>query len=63
MNRSPAVVAAYLVWKYGLSVSQAMLVVRQARPAAKFGRGADGVLQRDLELWAGQCRDQRRESE
>ena len=36
MNRSPAVVAAYLVWKYGLSALQAMLVVRQARPPAKF---------------------------
>ena len=49
-------VAAYLIWKYGLSVSQAMAVVKEARPAARFGRGAGGVLQRDLELWENQCR-------
>ena len=38
MNRSPAVVAAYLIWKYGFAASQAMLVVRQEKPAAWFGR-------------------------
>ena len=55
INRSPAVVAAYLIWKYGLSATQAMLVVRLARPAARFGRGPRGVLQKDLEVWAEKC--------
>ena len=55
MNRSPAVVAAFLIWKYGFAASRAMEVVREAKPAARFGRGAEGVLQQDLDAWATQC--------
>jgi protein-tyrosine phosphatase len=56
MNRSATMVAAFLVWKFpGMTAAEAMAVVRQARPAARFGRGEEGVLQRDLRQWELDC--------
>ena len=56
MNRSATMVAAFLVWKFpGMTAADAMAVVRQARPAARFGRGEEGVLQRDLRQWELDC--------
>ena len=55
MNRSPAVIAAYLIWKYGFTAPESMEMVKVARPAAQFGRGAQGVLQQDLHLWGAEC--------
>ena len=59
MNRSATMVAAFLVWKFpGMTAAEAKAVVRQARPAARFGRGEEGVLQRDLRQWELECRQQ-----
>ena len=59
MNRSATMVAAFLVWKFpGMTAAEAIAVVRQARPAARFGRGEEGVLQRDLRQWELECRQQ-----
>jgi len=55
MNRSPRVIAAYLIWRHGCTVEEAIQIVREARPAARFGRGPDGVLQADLREWAQTC--------
>ena len=56
MNRSATMVAAFLVWKFpGMTAAEAIAVVRQARPAARFGRGEEGVLQRDLRQWELDC--------
>ena len=56
MNRSATMVAAFLVWKFpGMTAADAIAVVRQARPAARFGRGEEGVLQRDLRQWELDC--------
>ena len=56
MNRSATMVAAFLVWKFtGMTSAEAIAVVRQARPAARFGRGEEGVLQRDLRQWELDC--------
>ena len=56
MNRSATMVAAFLVWKFpGMTAAEAIAVVRQARPAARFGRGEEGVLQRDLRQWGLDC--------
>jgi protein-tyrosine phosphatase len=38
MQRSAAVVAAYLMWRYGLSMDVAMQIVKQRRPVAFFIR-------------------------
>jgi len=55
MNRSPTVIAAYLIWRHGCTVEEAIQIVREARPAARFGRGPDGVLQTDLHEWSQIC--------
>merc|ERR1740123_1716587 len=55
MNRSPTVIAAYLIWRHGCTVEEAIQIVREARPAARFGRGPGGVLQTDLHEWAQIC--------
>ena len=55
MNRSPAVIAAYLIWKYCFKAPESMEMVKLALPASRFGRGAEGVLWQDLLLWAVEC--------
>lgn len=55
MNRSPTVIAAFLIWRHSCTVEEAIQIVREARPAARFGRGPDGVLHRDLYEWAQTC--------
>merc|ERR1712062_783922 len=55
MNRSPTVIAAYLIWRHNCSVEEAIQIVKEARPAARFGRGPAGVLQTDLHEWARTC--------
>jgi len=62
MNRSPTVIAAYLIWRHGCTVEEAIQIVREARPAARFGRGPDGVLQTDLREWAQTCEDIEKEA-
>mmetsp|Transcript_121348 Transcript_121348/g.241726 ORF Transcript_121348/g.241726 Transcript_121348/m.241726 type:complete len:254 (+) Transcript_121348:55-816(+) len=59
MNRSPTVIAAYLIRRYNCAVEEAMQIVKEARPAARFGRGPDGVLQTDLHEWAQTCAEVR----
>ena len=54
MNRSATMVAAFLVWKFpGMTAAEAKAVVRQARPAARFGRGGRGPAAGSTAVGAG----------
>lgn len=52
VSRSAAAVVAYVVWRHGLGVKDALCLVRAARPKANPNAG----FRTQLESWAATCR-------